>query len=159
MATLTILPARIFKGLRAAGGFLGDEAASQTFKAGNLIAANGSGKFIATAAGATAAAAKNALALTAGQNLATPTSKVNVQTLTDEHVLDITAGGAASSAANIIVGGEYGYAIDGTTGLGYLNLADTTNKVFRIVSNVPTRGVIGDTNVGVQAMLLTGVRL
>jgi len=72
---------------------------------------------------------------------------------------EVTAGGAAATTTNIQAGKTYGLAKDATTGIHYLNLADTTNAVFRIEDGVPVRGVLGaDTNVVVIASLVPAAR-
>jgi hypothetical protein len=135
-------------------GFIGQEAPSQTFKRGNLISNDANGLLAATPAGAGALVA-NVIANRDGQNLATPTSQVPyVQTVRDT-VIEITAGGAAASTSNMKRGGKFGYAIDGTTGIGYLDLTNTTNQVFQLEKTGPVTGAVGDTNVRVYVKLLT----
>lgn len=158
MATLQIFPIKARSGYSNHHGQQGDEAPSQTFKVGNLISPDANGKFQATPTGASAATARNRIAMSAGQNLATPTRRVEYQDFHRLGSIEITAGGAASSTSNIKVGSTYGYAVDGTTGLGYLNLADTTNLVFRIEDTRLVRGVLGDTNVRVVASILSAAR-
>lgn len=157
MATLKIQPIHVRSGYSNHHGQQGDEAASQTFKVGNLISPDANGKFAATAAGAPAAAAKNRIAMSFGQNVAAPPRRVELQDPNLFGTIEVTALGV-SSAANIKAGAEYGYAIDATTGLGYLNLADTTNKVFRIEDSKPVKGAIGDTNVTVVASFVAAAR-
>lgn len=158
MATLKIQPIRLQRNYDDSHGHHGAEAASQTFKDGNLISPDASGNYQATAAGATAAAAKNKVAAAAGQNLAAPLRRVPYVDPNIANVFEISAGGAASTTSNIKVGATYGYAIDGTTGYGYLNLTDTTNAVFRVEDATPTIGVIGDTNVRVLVSILPTAR-
>lgn len=157
MATLKIQPIRPQRNYTDSHGHLGDEAANQTFKDGNLLTIDANGKFVATAAGAPAAAAKNKIAAGPGQNLAAPLRKVPYVDPNLTPLIEISAAGVAS-AANIKVGATYGYAIDGTTGFGHLNLADTTNAVFRIEDQTPVAGVIGDTNVRVYVSILPAAR-
>lgn len=157
MATLKVQPIHVRAGYSADHGRQGDEAATQTFKVGNLIYPV-AGKYTATPAGATAATAKNRVAMSNGQNNATPSRRVEFQDPNLFSTIEVTAGGAASSTSNIQAGLEYGYAIDATTGQGYLNLADTTNKVFRIEDNRPVKGTIGDTNVTVVASFIAAAR-
>lgn len=65
-------------------------------------------------------------------------------------VFEVTATGAALTAALAKLGATYGYAIDPTTGYGYLNLADTTNAVFQLEDGlIYGGGTTGDTNVWV----------
>lgn len=158
MATLKVQPIRLQKNYTENHGHHGAEAASQTFKDGNLIYPDASGNFIATPAGATAASAKNRVAAAAGQNLAAPLRRVPYVDPNIANFFEVTAGGAVSSTSNIKVGATYGYAIDGTTGFGYLLLTDTTNAVFRIEDATPVTGVIGDTNVRVYASILATAR-
>lgn len=135
-------------------GMVGQEAPSQTFKRGNLISNDSNGLLQATPAGAGALVA-NVIANRDGQNLTTGlTLTPYVQTVRDT-VLEITAGGAAASASNLKRGTKYGYAIDGTTGIGYLDLTNTTNQVFQLERTGPVTGAVGDTNVRVYAKLLT----
>lgn len=154
MATLKILPIDVKAGYSHQHGYQGEEAPSQTFKVGNLISADANGKYAATAAGAPAATAKNRVAMAPGQNSTAPARKTEFTHPHEHGWVEVTAGGAASTAALIKIGATYGYAVDATTGLGYLNLADTTNAVFRIEQNTPTAGQIGDTNVRVLATIL-----
>lgn len=157
MATLKVLPMHIHKGYTDDTGLLGTEAANQTFKVGNLVYPV-AGAYTATPAGATAATAANRLAMSDGQNKATPTYRVQLVDPGRVGNLEVTAGGAASSSANIRAGLTYGYAIDATTGLGYLDLTNTTNAVFRIEDSVPTKGKIGDTNVAVIVTIVPAAR-
>ena len=158
MPTLKILPIDVKAGYSHQHGYQGDEAPSQTFKVGNLISPDANGKYAATAAGAAAASAKNRIAMAPGQNSANPARKTEFTHPHEHGVIEITAGGAAATAALLKVGATYGYAVDGATGLGYLNLADTTNAVFRIEQNAPTYGKVGDTNVRVYATILPTAR-
>lgn len=159
MATLKFLPIKTVASYSEHHGRQGNEGASQTFKDGNLIYPGGTnGAYIATPAGATAATAKNRIATTFGQNLATPTRRVE---FVEPHIapaVEITAGGAVSSLANTAVGLVYGYAIDATTGLGYMNLGDTANPVFRIEDSLLRGGAIGDTNVRMVVSVLPTAR-
>lgn len=158
MATLKTQPIHVRAGYSGDHGRQGDEAASQTFKVGNLISPDANGKYAATAAGAPAATAKNRVAMSFGQNNAAPARRVEYQDPNLFSTIEVTAGGAASSASNIKAGLEYGYAIDATTGLGYLDLTNTTNKVFRIEDSKPVKGAIGDTNVTVVASFVAAAR-
>lgn len=136
MPTLKAQPIRPQRHYVESHGHLGDEAASQTFRDGNLISPDASGKYQATAAGATAAAAKNRIAAGPGQNLASPLRKVPYVDPNLSPTVEITAIGVAS-AANIKVGATYGYSIDGTTGFGCLNLADTTTSCSALRTQPP----------------------
>lgn len=158
MATLKVLPAKVRAGYSSHHGRQGDEAANQTFKVGNLISPDANGKYQATAAGAAAASAKNRIAMSFGQNVAAPSRRVEYQNPKEFEVLEISAGGAAASASNIKVNAQYGYAIDGTTGLGYLNLADTTNVVFQIEDTKLVQGAFGDFFVRVVASIVPTAR-
>lgn len=159
MATLKILPMKVRSGYSTHHGQQGDEAPSQTFQPGMLISPDANGKYQTTPAGASAATAKNRVAMSFGQNVATPTRRVEYQEQHRFGTLEVTAGGAAATTSNIKVGSTYGLGLDATTGLHYLNLADTTNVVFRIEDNQPVRGVLGsDTNVRVVATILSSAR-
>lgn len=155
--TLKIQPMKVYTGYSNDTGRQGDEAASQSWKVGNLIYPV-AGKYTATPAGATAATAKNRLAMSNGQNVAAPTRRCEYMDPNLFSTVEVTAGGAASSAANIRAGLQYGYAIDATTGQGYLDLTNTTNLVFQIEDTRPVKGVIGDTNVTVVATILPAAR-
>lgn len=157
MATLKVLPMHIHAGYTDDTGLLGTEAASQTFKVGNLVYPV-AGAYTATPAGATAATAKNRLAMSDGQNKAAPTYRVQLVDPNRVANFEVTAGGAASSSSNIRAGLQYGYAIDATTGLGYLDLTNTTNLVFEIQDSKPIKGNIGDTNVTVAVTILPAAR-
>lgn len=154
MATYKVLPLKVDAGYSHQHGYQGEEAPSQTFLVGNLISPNGSGQYQATAAGATAAAAKNRIAMAPGQNLAAPSRRTEFTRPPEHGVIEITAGGTAATSALIKVGQTYGYAIDGTTGYGYLNLSDTTNAVFRIEDTKLRYGALNDTNVRVLVSIL-----
>lgn len=158
MPTLKILPMKVRAGYSHHHGRQGDEAPNQTFKVGTLISPDANGKFVATPAGAGAATAKNRLAMSNGQNSASPARRVEYQDPRLFDTVEVTAGGTASTTALIKAGLEYGYAVDATTGLGYLNLSDTTNKVFRIEDTKPVKGAIGDTNITVVASILPSAR-
>lgn len=139
-------------------GLLGQEAPNQTFKLGNLINLNAGGQFVETGAGAAATTAKNRLAAAEALNSANPNRKLPYVVPTETMVLEITAGGAASTATLLQPGTEYGVAKDPTTGYHYLNLADTTNKVFRLVWHngqiiANGGGAVGDFNNRVYAVL------
>lgn len=143
-------------------GTLATEAPNQTFKRGNAIARNAaSGLLEAVAAGAPAAAAKIMFATQDAENAATPRrnnlSKVDP---TDTMVFEVTALGAGT-AALLKAGAEYGYSIDAGTGFGVLNLADTTNKFWRIVAHdgdtLAPGSAATDTNARVYARLVAAV--
>jgi hypothetical protein len=136
------------------------EAASQTGKAGNLVAVTGNTNTFAFVAGGAPAAAAGKIAVSAadGSNTTTPVKFRPVWWSTGETVIEVTALGVGS-AALLATGKEYGYSIDGATGLGVLNLADTTNLVFRIIRLVPEIGqAVTDTNVRVYVNLVPAVR-
>lgn len=142
-------------------GLLGSEAATQTFRYGNLISLNGAtpAAYAATAAGAPAAAAKNKLAALAGRNSAIVLNNLPYVNPIVSMVFEISTGGAATTAALLNAGTAYGYAIDATTGLGYVNLTDTTNLVWRLTQEngtvtAPQGGVVGDTGTRVYATLI-----
>jgi hypothetical protein len=159
MATLKILPIKVRSGYSTHHGQQGDEAPNQTFMVGTLISPDANGKFQATPAGASAATARNRVAMSFGQNVAVPTRRVEYQ---DPHrfgTLEVTAGGTAATAALIKVGATYGLGFDAATGLHFLNLSDTTNVVFRIEDTQLVRGVLGaDTNVRVVATIVSTAR-
>lgn len=143
-------------------GNLTTEAPNQQFKEGNLIYADPATGATATPAGAGVTGKKNFLACRDSQNKAAPDMKLSRVTPTSTMVFEVTAGGAAATPTLIQPGKEYGYAIDPETGLGYLNLADTTNKAFRLIAHcggvvAPDGGKVdataGDTNVRVYATL------
>lgn len=159
MATLGFQPIRLQRAYTEHHGHLGVEAANQTWRSGNLIQPNGAGTaFQATPAGSGAVGAKNKVAEGRGQNLTNPTRKVPYVDPNIANFFEITAGGAAGTASNIKVGAQYGYAIDSTTGFGYLNLADTTNLVFQIEDAQPVVGALGDTNIRVYASIIANAR-
>lgn len=159
MATLKVQPIRLQKNYTDHHGHHGAEAPNQNWRDGNLIYPGGTnGAFIATPAGAVAATAKNRVAQGAGQNLAAPLRRVPYVDPNIANFFEITAGGAVATAALLTVGATYGYAIDATTGHGYLNLADTTNAVFRIEDSTPVIGALGDTNVKVYASIVPAAR-
>lgn len=114
-------------------GTLATEAANQTFKRGNFIAPDASGKMAAVAAGAITAKVK--LAAQDAENAATPRrnnlSKVNP---TATMIFEVTALGTGT-AALLAAGKKYGYSIDATSGFGVLNLADTTNAAFELINH------------------------
>jgi hypothetical protein len=157
MATFTALPIKVDGGYSQHHGRQGDEAASQTFKDGNLISADTNGRYQATPAGAGATTVKNRIAAAPGQNLAVPTRRTEYTDPNQHGAVEVSAMGVASTAALIKAGATYGYSIDATTGLGVLNLADTTNAVFTIVDNRLRRGNLGDTGVRVLARFVAGV--
>lgn len=158
MATLKIQPMKVRAGYSVDHGRQGDEAANQTFKVGNLVYPV-AGKYTATPAGAGAAGVRNRLALSPGQNLATPVRRVEFQDPNLFSTVEVTAGGAAATTTNIRAGLQYGYAIDATTGQGYLDLTNTTNLVFEIQDSKPVRGTLGaDTNVTVVATIIPSAR-
>ena len=139
-------------------GNLCKEAANQQFKMGNLLSLNATGEAVPTAGGAAAASARNFLAARDGENNANPRPLPRV-TPQPNMVFEITATGAASTAALLQAGKRYGYKVDAATGLGVLDLTDTTNAVWELTAHNGTtlakgRGVMGDTNVGVYARLL-----
>lgn len=154
--TLTILPLKVDAGYTGQHGYQGLEAANQKFEPGNLISPDADGKYTATAAGAAAAAAKNRIALCPGQNEANPHRKTEFAHPRECGWIEATLGGVATTADLLEPGKEYGYAIDATTGRGYVNLADTANKVFRITSPVLTLGEVGDTNPRGHVELIPG---
>lgn len=139
-------------------GNLCKEAANQQFKMGNLLSLNASGEAVPTAAGAAAASAKNFLAARNSENSATPRPLPRV-TPQPNMVFEVTATGAAATAALLQPGKRYGYKVDPTTGLGVLDLTDTANAVWELTAHngdtlVKGRGALQDTNVGVYARLL-----
>lgn len=142
-------------------GELGIEATAQTFRYGNLVSLNGEtpAKYAATAAGAPAAATKNKLAALAGRNLTLAASDFPYVTPFASMVFQISTGPIATTAGLLNAGTAYGYAIDATTGIGYLNLSDTTNLVWRLIQHngsviASQGGVAGDTGVRVYAQLI-----
>ena len=138
-------------------GLIGLEAPNQTFKRGNLISNDTNGLLQATPAGA-GALVPSVLANADGQNLAAPVKLTPYVQTQATAVFEITAGGAVASAANLKRGTKYGYNIDATTGVGYLDLANITNQVFQLERTGPVNGAIGDTNVRVYAKLLVAVQ-
>lgn len=138
-------------------GVLDKEAPNQNFKFGNLVYQNAEGKMVATQA-ADAATRKNLLAARDAENKAVPVMDLDVVTPVPDQVFEVTAGGAAATEAALVAGKQYGYAIDPDTGLGYLDLTNTSSAVFQLVNHtgkvLAGHGNIGDTNVRVYARLL-----
>lgn len=160
MATLPIKSILQVTNYSGHHGTLTTEAPAQTFKLGNIVVADANG-LTATATAATAAAGKIMFAAKDSTPAGTAVAKnaMPVVRPITNMIFEVTAGGAASSASNIAAGKQYGYAVDGTTGLGYLNLADTTNLVFELVQHdgdtlAPMGGAVGDTNVRVYARVI-----
>lgn len=136
-------------------GLLGKQATGASFKLGNLISPDANGDFVETAVGAGAASAKNKLA--AHDSGLRNDLKVSYVDPTPNMVFEVTATGAAATAALLKPGQQYGLGKDATTGLHTLLLTDTTNAVWRLVAHngsTLARGAIGDTNVGVYAVLI-----
>ena len=155
--TLGIISPTVRTGYSTQHGYQGDEAANSTHQVGHLLTAT-NGKLGEVGVGAAAVNKPLRLALSAGQNLAAPVQRVEFAHPEEFGVLQITAGGAASTAALLQAGKTYGLAKDATTGAHYLNLADTTNPVFRIEDSKPALGDVGDTNVRVYVSLLPANR-
>ena len=159
MATLKILPIKVNASYSDHHGRQGDEAASQSWVDGNLISPNATGQFQESPMGASAVGLKHRIAATIGQQLAVPVRRTEYVDPNIALTFEITAGGAAATTTNIRTGLTYGGLKDGATGIHYLNLADTTNAIFKIEDNVAKAGVIGtDTNVRVIVSLLPASR-
>jgi hypothetical protein len=139
-------------------GLLGQEAPNQTFKRGALLSNDANGLLQATPVGA-GALVPNVFADSDGQNSATPAKKARYVQSDADTVIEITAGGAAATAALLKRGAKYGYNVDGS-GNPYMDLTNTTNLVFQIEVNgiVPGSGAIGDTNVRVWVKLIPAVQ-
>ena len=161
MATLPIKSILQVTNYSGHHGNLTTEAPNQNFKNGNLLVPDATtGKSIVATAGAGAAAGKLMLAAKDSENTATPRNNaLPVVRPIPNMIFEISATGAASTAALLKAGAQYGYAIDATTGFGNLNFADTTNVVFELVQHdgdtlAPNGGVSGDTNVRVYARII-----
>lgn len=156
MPTLKILPPKVDAGYSHQHGYQGDEAPSQTFVVGNFITPDVNGKYVQASAGAAAVTSKLRVALAPGQNTATPRRRTEFAHPRECGVIEITAGGAASTADLLEAGKVYGLGLDGATGAHFLNLADTTNGVFTIADSKVRYGEIGDTNVRVLVTVNPG---
>lgn len=154
--TLKILPPKVDAGYSHQHGYQGDEAPTQTFVVGNFITPDSNGKYALASAGAAAVTSKLRVAMAPGQNLAVPRRRTEFAHPRECGVIEITAGGAASTADLLEATKTYGLAFDATTQAHYLNLADTTNAVFTIADSKPRYGEIGDTNVRVLVTVNPG---
>lgn len=128
-------------------GLLGREAQAASFKYGNLISPDANGDFVETAVGAGAATAKNKLA--AADSGLRSDKKVPYVDPTSGMVFEVTATGAALTAALAKPGTQYGLGKDATSGFHTVLLTDTANKVWEVVAHNGTTiaaGAIGDTN-------------
>lgn len=151
--TLGIQSPTVRTGYSGQHGYQGNEAPNQTFQTGSFITPTSTG-FVEITVGAGAVNKPLKLSLAPGQNAAAPSRRAEYADPREFGVIEITAGGAASTAALLEVGKKYGVAKDPTSGAHYLNLADTTNAVFQIEDARPVLGVVGDTNVRVVASIL-----
>ncbi|KQR22869.1 hypothetical protein [Deinococcus sp. Leaf326] len=136
-------------------GLLGKQAAGASFKLGNLISPDANGDYVETAVGAGAATARNKLA--AQDSGMRVDLKIPYVDPNGTMIFEVTATGAAATAALIKPGVTYGLGKDATTGFHTVLLTDTTNAVFRTVAVNGTtlaRGAVGDTNVGLFVQLL-----
>lgn len=92
-----------------------------------------------------------------GENLSTATGdKKGVIFLDNDDVLEMTISGTPT-AAQLKTGTAYGYGVDGTSGYGFVDLANTTTTAVSIVSLVPGY-VVGDTRPRVYVKMLAAAR-
>lgn len=136
-------------------GLLGRQAAAASFKLGNLISPDGNGEYVETAVGAGAVTSRNKLA--AQDSGLRVDQKIPYVDPNGTMIFEVTATGAAATAALIKPGLSYGLGKDATTGFHTVLLTDTTNAVWRTVALNGTTlaaGAIGDTNVRVFVQLL-----
>ena len=163
MATYTPKPPRIISG--PVDGFPIQEAAGQTYRAGEFLTPTaGPDIFSKAGTGATlVSAGKLVIAAKHAQNLSATGKNEAIEIVPDATKIRICATGAAATAANTATGTQYGVTTTTVNGVPIhtLDLTNTTNLALKIIrfSQSSDNGFVGDTNVFVDAEFLPAVTL